>query len=74
MKDLLPDGDEIQSFTRHGDLPELIITPDKVRGLTVLQAELNKIVSDEQVVALITKNKAEATTLYQRLRRGNSFG
>lgn len=70
MKDLLPDGDEIQSFTRHGDLPELIITPDKVRGLTVLQAELNKIVSDEQVVALITKNKTEATTLYQRLRRG----
>ena len=66
-KALLPDGDEIISFTRHGAIPQLLIsqTPaqwhaDLVAAVTAAQADFGK-------VALLTRDQAQAAQLYQLL-------
>lgn len=67
MKALLPDGNEIQAFTRQGKKPELIIA-SKENGLHVLKLELKQR-DFSSPVALITKNQSESDFLYQKLRK-----
>ena len=67
MKALLPDGNEIQAFTRQGKKPELIIA-SKENGLHALKLELKQR-NLSSPVALITKNQSESDFLYQKLRK-----
>lgn len=67
MKALLPDGNEIQAFTRQGKKPELIIA-SKENGLHALKLELKQR-DLSSPVALITKNQSESDFLYQKLRK-----
>ncbi|WP_302450740.1 RNA polymerase recycling motor HelD [Ligilactobacillus animalis] len=69
MKALLPDGATINSFTRDGKLPQIIASPDQATGLIALNKALHQQLTTNDTVALITKDLAQAQTLYQQLHR-----
>ncbi|QBO36312.1 ATP-dependent DNA helicase [Periweissella cryptocerci] len=67
-KAFLPDGDQIQAFTRDGDLP-IVVESDAKQGLTYLRAKLNGLRANYGTVAILTKNAGQAEKLQQQLRR-----
>lgn len=68
MKSILPDGNEIISFTRTGPLPEIIQSKDNDHALQNLKIKLQSYQNDDRV-AIITRNQKEALALYQHLKR-----
>lgn len=68
MKALLPDGEQIHSFTRPGKLPKIILAEAK-QELFMLKQQLAKSLEQNETVALITKDLATAQTLYPKLRK-----
>lgn len=68
-KNLLPDGDRIISFTRHGDKPRLLVRYSVVDYQQTLIDETVKLAAKHETVAVLTKNQAQATAIYQLLHR-----
>lgn len=66
-KALLPDGDQIVSFTRHGEVPELIMTNKGEEWQVNLIETVKKARSKYATVALLTKNQGVAQKIYQLL-------
>lgn len=66
-KALLPDGDQIISFTRHGEVPELIMANTIEDWQANLIKAVKKARSKYPTLALLTKNQGEAKKLYQLL-------
>lgn len=68
-KALLPDGDQVISFTRHGDKPRLLVRYDQ----QALNESLLESISDQRVeyetVAVLTKNLSQAEDVYRFLHR-----
>lgn len=67
MRELLPDGDQIQSFTRHGSLPKIIVSQGHEDGFEALEKELTAKAAASGLVALIAKDQDQAEELYSRL-------
>ncbi len=68
-KALLPDGDKIISFTRHGKKPRLLVRYSDKEGQQSLLDETLKLAAEHETVAILTKNQEQATAIYQLLHR-----
>lgn len=68
-KSLLPDGDQIVSFTRHGTKPKMIKTADANEASTVLLKQAAILHQKYATIAILTKDKAQAKQVYQTLHR-----
>lgn len=68
-KALLPDGDQIISFTRHGAKPRLLVRYSAASARQALVDEVNKLHQDNETVAILTKNRQQAQDVYQILHR-----
>ena len=67
-KALLPDGDQIQAFTREGDLPKVMIRYGEDNALKGLLTEVNQQLEHTKTVAVLTKDLAESKKVYQYLK------
>ncbi|MFB9769579.1 RNA polymerase recycling motor HelD [Lactiplantibacillus modestisalitolerans] len=67
-KALLPDGDQIQAFTREGDLPKVMIRYGHEAALNGLLSEVNHQLESTHTVAVLTKDLAESRAVYQFLK------
>lgn len=68
-KSLLPDGDQIISFTRHGEIPRLLVTNTPEDGVIAVLTEVQALCQEHETVAVLTKNKKQAQLLYQYLHQ-----
>ena len=68
-KALLPDGDKIISFTRHGKKPRLLVRYSDKESQQSLLDETLKLANKHETVAILTKNQEQAAVIYQLLRR-----
>lgn len=68
MKALLPDGEQINSFTRPGKLPKIVFAGSEQEHF-MLKQQLEKSLEQNETVALITKDLATAEALYPKLRK-----
>ncbi len=66
-KALLPDGDQIEAFTRPGSLPRLVIRYDAESCYDALENEVTSLRADNGTVAILTKNLEQAHAVYQKL-------
>lgn len=66
-KALLPDGDQIEAFSRPGDLPRMIMRYDTESGLEALAQEVTRLRQTNGTVAILTKNLNQAHLIYQKL-------
>ena len=64
-KALLPDGDQIMSFTRHGQRPALLVRSSTEAIEQALQDSVEKYQEQYETVAILTKNQEQA---YRQLR------
>ncbi|POD85846.1 DNA helicase [Lactiplantibacillus plantarum subsp. plantarum] len=67
-KALLPDGDQIQAFTRKGDLPKVMIRYGEDAALSSLCSEVDHQLQTTHTVAVLTKDLAESKQVYQYLK------
>lgn len=67
-KALLPDGDQIQAFTRKGDLPKVMIRYGEDAALSSLRSEVDHQLQTTHTVAVLTKDLAESKQVYQYLK------
>lgn len=68
-KDLLPDGDQIHAFTRHGEQPRLVMTYTDQEWQQQLQQAVQDGLQKFNTVAVLTKNQAQAQAAYHALYR-----
>ena len=68
-KALLPDGDQIMSFTRHGQRPALLVRSSTDAVEQALQDSVEKYQEQYETVAVLTKNQEQAQQAYRQLRR-----
>ncbi|WP_369807474.1 RNA polymerase recycling motor HelD [uncultured Limosilactobacillus sp.] len=68
-KALLPDGDRIMSFTRHGQRPALLVRSSVNAVEQALQDNVEKYYEQYGTVAVLTKNQEQAQQAYRQLRR-----
>nr|WP_314737044.1 RNA polymerase recycling motor HelD [Limosilactobacillus urinaemulieris] len=68
-KALLPDGDRIMSFTRHGQRPALLVCSSVNAVEQALQDSVEKYYEQYETVAVLTKNQEQAQQAYRQLRR-----
>lgn len=68
-KALLPDGDQIISFTRHGAKPRLLVRYDDAGFKQALLENLVQQRTDHETVAVLTKNRDQAQTIYRFLHQ-----
>lgn len=68
-KALLPDGDRIMSFTRHGQRPALLVRSSVNAVEQALQDSVEKYYEQYETVAVLTKNQEQAQQAYRQLRR-----
>lgn len=66
---LLPDGDKVIPFNRHGERPRLLIADDQAAGMTMLQQELARMTKVKQTVAVLTAKQDEAASVTRGLKR-----
>ncbi|MCG4841040.1 hypothetical protein, partial [[Ruminococcus] torques] len=59
-KSLLPDGDQIISFTRHGAKPRLIAAADSADAATALLQQTAILHERYATIAVLTKDRAQA--------------
>ncbi|MHC9531944.1 RNA polymerase recycling motor HelD [Dellaglioa sp. L3N] len=67
-KSLLPDGNNIESFTRHGELPKIYFSKNRPTALASLITLIETSEKKDQPVAIITKNLTDCKLLYNELR------
>ncbi|MHC9537022.1 RNA polymerase recycling motor HelD [Dellaglioa sp. BT-FLS60] len=67
-KSLLPDGNNIESFTRHGELPKIYFSKNRPTALASLITLIETSEKKAQPVAIITKNLTDCKLLYNELR------
>lgn len=67
-KGLLPAGEEIVSFARHGEKPTIIRAPDEKAALEALKDTLRSTKTNLNKVAIITRDLEESKQLYRQLR------
>lgn len=67
-KALLPDGDQIQAFTREGALPKVMMRYDDEQALQGLLTEVNHQLTNTKTVAVLTKDLATSKHVYQYLK------
>lgn len=68
-KALLPDGDQIIPFARHGSKPQLIIRYDQAAASEALLATVREQSQHFRTVAIITQTRDFAKRIYQLIRR-----
>lgn len=68
-KALLPDGDQIISFTRHGAKPRLLVRYDDAGFKQALLENVVQQRADHETVAVLTKNRDQAQTIYRFLHQ-----
>lgn len=68
-KIMLPDGDQIMSFTRHGERPTLYVRDSADQVEQVLLASVGQLSQQYETVAVLTKNADQAQQVYRQLRR-----
>ncbi|MRN06969.1 ATP-dependent DNA helicase [Lactobacillus sp. 0.1XD8-4] len=68
-KALLPDGDQIISFTRHGDKPRLLVRYSAEEFQQTIIDETTDLATRHETVAILAKNQEQATAIYQQLHR-----
>ena len=68
-KALLPDGEQIIAFTRHGEKPRLLVRYSEEQLLATLLEETKRLTGQYETVAILTKNRQQATTIYRYLHR-----
>ena len=68
-KALLPDGDKIVAFTRHGQMPRLLVRYSTTEENSALLDETTTLAEKYETVAILTKNQEQATQIYQELHR-----
>lgn len=68
-KSLLPDGDQVISFTRHGDKPRLVVRYDQPALNESLLESINDQRTEYETVAVLTKNLAQAEDVYRFLHQ-----
>lgn len=66
-KSFLPDGDQIQAFSRHGKLPRLVMTYDDDNYLKQLQSVIKDLLGKHPTVAILTRNQQQADAVYRAL-------
>lgn len=66
-KSFLPDGDQIQAFSRHGSLPRLIMTYSDEDYLKQMLAAITEMLKAHPTVALLTRSQEQANALYRAL-------
>lgn len=64
-KSLLPNGDEIEAFSRPGKSPEIFIRHNENECIEALVKCAKQELKDEGTVAIVTKNLTEAKQLHQ---------
>ncbi|HIW88955.1 MAG TPA: AAA family ATPase [Candidatus Ligilactobacillus excrementipullorum] len=67
MKAMLPEGNEIEAFTRPGKRPLVCQVATKDQALATLRHHLKRALGQYNSVALITKNMPESQRLYEEL-------
>lgn len=68
-KALLPDGEQIHAFTRHGATPTLTMTYHDQEWMDQLQKIAVQELRDFPTVAILTKNQAQAQKVHHALYR-----
>ena len=66
-KSLLPDGDQIRAFNRHGQQPRLLMTYDDDHYLMQLRQTINQLRVHYPTVAILTRNQEQANALFRAL-------
>lgn len=68
-KALLPDGDQIISFTRQGATPRLLVRYSAASTRQAMVEEVAKLHQNNETVAILTKNSKQAQAVYHVLHR-----
>lgn len=68
-KSLLPDGDQVISFTRHGEKPRLLVRYDRDNLNQALLESVIEQRTKNETVAVLTKNLAQAEAVYRFLHQ-----
>ena len=68
-KALLPDGDQIHAFTRHGQSPVLKMCYQQTEWERQLQETVNQQLTKYPTVAILTKDQEQAQLVYHALYR-----
>lgn len=68
-KALLPDGDQVIPFTRHGKRPRLLLRYSPATANLALLEELHRLHEGNETVAILTKDKEQARQIFQFLHR-----
>lgn len=68
-KALLPDGEQIVSFTRHGEKPRLLVRYDEASFDQALVETIVQQRADYETVAVLTKNREQAQAIYRFLHQ-----
>ena len=68
-KALLPDGDQIISFTRHGAKPRLLVRYDDAGFKQALLENIVQQRAAHETVAVLTKNREQAQAIYRFLHQ-----
>ncbi|KRL28707.1 DNA helicase [Limosilactobacillus frumenti DSM 13145] len=68
-KGMLPDGDQIMSFTRHGERPTLYVRDSADQVEQTLLASVDQLSTKYETVAVLTKNADQAKQVYRQLHR-----
>lgn len=68
-KSLLPDGDQILPFNRHGDLPRIILRYSQSAATEALINEVVVQAKTAETIAILTKNATQAHEVYQQLHQ-----
>lgn len=68
-KALLPDGDQIHAFTRHGQSPVLKMCYQQTEWERQLQETVNQQLTKYPTVAILTKDQEQAQQVYHALYR-----
>lgn len=71
-KAMLPDGDKIIPFSRHGALPKVIECTDKTQFKEALVNEVRTLADQFETIAILTKTMAQANEAYRILRQLNN--
>ncbi len=66
---LLPDGDKVIPFNRHGEQPRLLVANDQQDGMGMLKQELERMTHEKQTVAVLTAKQDEAAAVARNLKR-----
>lgn len=68
-KAMLPDGDQITAFSRHGSRPRIVVRYDSVSANDALLQEATRQADEYKTVAILTKNAKQANEVFQVLHR-----